>query len=563
MQKQCTKCTAPFEVTDEDLQFYDKISPVFNGVKYSIPAPTHCPDCRQQRRLAQCNERNLYSGVCKLCGDKMLTQYPPNSGVIDYCRECFYSDKWDPRDYGVDFDFSRPFFDQLYELKMRTPAIGLNVQGNLHNSDYIHYAGSCKNCYLINHADFCDDSYYGYGFKHANSCMDGFYNIHSELCFDCTDVHKCYGLNGCQDCNNCHSSAFLRDCIGCKNCFLCVGLRQKEYCFENQQLTREQYEAKMAEIDLGSHTTYQWCKSRLKELEAQHGFKNFQNVNVTNCIGDHLTNCKDLYYCFDCEDVETARYCSQMVLGAKDCYDIYQYGTNLQMSYECSISGENSYHLLFTDNGHVGSVDLYYCWYLERCKYCFGCANMHGKQYCILNKQYTEEEYNVLVPKIIEHMKSTGEWGEFWPLTKLIFGYNKTTAQMYYPLKKEEAAVQGIKWNDYEQPAPKVEKILEPGQVPDNIKEVSDDYLNFAIKCEVTGKLFKVIPKELKRLRQLGVPLPRRHPEQRHLDRFALRNPRRFAERACSACGADTWTTHLEETGRKVLCEGCFEKAVY
>jgi hypothetical protein len=28
------------------------------------------------------------------------------------------------------------------------------------------------------------------------------------------------------------------------------------------------------------------------------------------------------------------------------------------------------------------------------------------KEYCILNKQYTKEEYEILVPKIIEHMKT-------------------------------------------------------------------------------------------------------------------------------------------------------------
>jgi len=31
-------------------------------------------------------------------------------------------------------------------------------------------------------------------------------------------------------------------------------------------------------------------------------------------------------------------------------------------------------------------------------------------KYCILNKQYSKEEYEELVPKIIEHMQKTGEW---------------------------------------------------------------------------------------------------------------------------------------------------------
>jgi hypothetical protein len=36
-------------------------------------------------------------------------------------------------------------------------------------------------------------------------------------------------------------------------------------------------------------------------------------------------------------------------------------------------------------------------------------------------------------------MKSTGEWGEFFPLPLSPFGYNETVAQDYFPLTSEEA----------------------------------------------------------------------------------------------------------------------------
>jgi Zn ribbon nucleic-acid-binding protein len=55
--KQCTKCSSKFEITDKDLEFYDKVSPIFNDEKYSIPAPTLCPKCRQIRRLMWRKER--------------------------------------------------------------------------------------------------------------------------------------------------------------------------------------------------------------------------------------------------------------------------------------------------------------------------------------------------------------------------------------------------------------------------------------------------------------------------------------------------------------------------
>jgi hypothetical protein len=413
------------------------------------------------------------------------------------------------------------------------------------------------------HADFCEDCMYGYGFKKDISCMDGFYNLHSELCYDCTDVYKCYDLKRCQDCTNCNSSAFLRDCIGCKDCFLCVGLRNKQYCYKNKQLSKEEYEEQISKIDLGSYRQYQQCINELKEIEKDHPFKQFHTINVENSFGDHLKNCKNAKFCFDCEDVEEAKYCYQLVLGAKDCYDIYQYGTRIQQSYDSAIIGEDSYHLLFTYQGHMAAQELIYCYNLESSKFCFGCSNMHNMSYCILNKQYTKEEYEKLVPKIIEHMKSTGEWGEFFDIKYSLFGYNNTVAQMWYPLTKEEVLQRGWKWDDYESPPPQVSKVLKAVDLPDNINDINDDILGYAVECEKTGKLFKITSQELKYYRTHRLPLPRKWWFERHLDRFRKRNPRKFFARICEKCKNSIWTTYPPEQPERVYCEKCYLEAAY
>lgn len=560
--KTCVQCHIGFEVTDQDRAFYDSVSPVIGGKKFAIPEPTHCPDCRQQRRLAQCNEFNLYRGTCLLCGKSALSQFPPDSKQPQYCRECWHSDRWDPCEYGVDVDFSKPLFPQIHALRRRVPALMLNQQGTLINSDYIHYAGSSKNCYLIMHADYCEDCYYGYGFKNNKFCVDGFYNLHSEYCYDCVDVHRSYGLVASQDCMNCHSGAFLRDCIGCKDCFLCVGLRQKQYCFENRQLSKADYEKKMAEIDLGSHQQYQTYKTRLRDLEKHHTFKEYQGHNLQNCSGDHLVNCKDTQDSFDCEDVENGRFCYQIVLGGKNIYDVYQFGTDLQASYESSIVGEQAYHVLFSQEPNISCSDIFYCFYLEAARNCFGSAHLHHKQYCILNKQYSKAEYEALVPRLIEHMKQTGEWGEFFPVADSFFGYNKTTAQLYYPLTKDAALARGWQWDDYEPPVPAA-KTIPASRLPDAIDDIPDDVLNWAILCEVTGRPFKVTAAELKFYRNRRLPLPRRHPDQRFLDRFRLRNPRRFFERSCDLCHTPMRTAYSPDRPEKVYCEACYLKTVY
>ncbi|USN58889.1 MAG: hypothetical protein H6767_02090 [Candidatus Peribacteria bacterium] len=35
----------------------------------------------------------------------------------------------------------------------------------------------------------------------------------------------------------------------------------------------------------------------------------------------------------------------------------------------------------------------------------FGCVGLRNKQYCILNTQYTQKEYELLIPKIIARMQ--------------------------------------------------------------------------------------------------------------------------------------------------------------
>ena len=545
------------------MNFYESVSPVFNGEKHLIPSPTHCPDCRQQRRLALANERFFYSSHCGLCRKSVLTEHPPESNKVVYCRECWHSDQWDSCSYGRDVDFSRSVFAQLKQLWQDVPAQNLLIEGTNENSEYIHYAGFSKNCYLIMHADFCEDCYYGYGIKRSTSCVDGFYNLSCELCYDCVDVHKCYGLRGSQDCFNCNSSAFLRDCVGCKNCFLCIGMRDKEYCFMNKQLTKKEYEEQMSKIDLGSYVQYQQCKTQLKELEKKHIYKEFHGLNLENCSGDYLQNCKDTHMSFDCEDVEHGKYLYQVVTGAKNVYDIYQYGLNLSESYECSIAGNGCYHILFSHNIHVNSSDLLYCWYVQSSKDCFGCFNMHNKQYCIFNKQYTKAEYEVLVPKIIEHMRSTGEWGELFPVSFSPFGYNKTTAQMYYPSNKEGVEAKGWKWDDAPSVPSNAVKIIESSQLPDGIDNVSDDILNLAVVCEVTGRPFKIIKQELQFYRQQRLPIPRRSPDQRHMDRFHQRNPRTFWKRQCGKCNKDIQTTYSPESEKMVYCVACYLQIAY
>lgn len=65
-----------------------------------------------------------------------------------------------------------------------------------------------------------------------------------------------------------------------------------------------------------------------------------------------------------------------------------------------------------------------------------------------MNKSYSAHEYEELCGKIIEHMQSTGEWGEYFPIEASPFGYNETVAQEYFPLTQEDVQEKGWSWYD-------------------------------------------------------------------------------------------------------------------
>ena len=109
----------------------------------------------------------------------------------------------------------------------------------------------------------------------------------------------------------------------------------------------------------------------------------------------------------------------------------------------------------------------------------------------------------------------------------------------------------------------KVEKIIPASKLPNDIKNISDDILNWAIQCEITGKPFKIIKPELDFYRKMNLPIPRKHPDQRHKDRMALRNPRKLWKRNCIKCNAEIQTTYAPERKEIVYCEKCYLESVY
>jgi len=346
---------------------------------------------------------------------------------------------------------------------------------------------------------------------------------------------------------------------------MCTGLIHKSYYFNNQPLTKEEYFKKKEEFLKDLPAKLNDYKKQFRDMMAQSIKEYSHIVNSENCSGDYIVNSKNCHNCFNINDSEDCKYCYD-ILRTKNAYDASVFGKPGELLYEINDVGLNSVRTLFTSFAYSLSDSLY-------CKYCFntvnlfGCAGIHGhKQYCILNKKYTKEEYEDLVGKIIEHMKKTGEWGEFFKPSISPFGYNETVANEYSPLTKDEALKKGYNWSDYVNPSPKADKVISAAEmkvIPGDINEIPDEIINWALTCEITGKLYKIQKNELKFYKGNGIPIPKRHPDQRHKDRMTLINPRKLWDRKCSKCGVEIQTSYSPERPETVYCEACYLKEVY
>lgn len=570
MNQTCHQCSQTFDITKDDLAYLDMLSPLIGGKKQALPPPTQCPDCRLRRRMACVNQLSLYERTCDLTGASVISNLRPGGPYKVYRQQDWHSDAWDALEYGRDFDFKRSFFDQWQELLFAVPRPNLFTGYEFdENAAYTNHAGKNKDCYLIFDSDENRDCYYSYSINSCQNCSDCFRARKSELCYQCIDCVRCYGSAYLQDCDNCSDSMFLKNCTGCKKCLMCSNLKNKEYHIENKQVSKEEFERVRAMLQ--SKSAIASSGERFAKLKLEYPQKYMHGIQNENVVGDYLVNCKNAVMCFDSEDLWDCRYVFQGFMPLKSCMDIQECG-DCELLYECSVAGYGGHSSVFCSHMLASFSSLIYCLLCPHSKNCFGCIGVRRKEYCIFNKQYTKEEYEKLVPKIIEHMRhddepalnrseATGSWGEFFPISTSTYAYNESLAQDYYPMTKEEVLEKGWQWLDE---ADKQGQYMGPTvEIPETIDDVDDDICKKILTCKETGKQFKIIPQELTLYRQMHLPLPEVSFFARHKKRMALRNPRVLFDRTCAKCAAAIRTTYAPKRPERVVCEQCYLEEVY
>lgn len=598
--RQCQSCKSDFALEPADFAFYEKLQ---------VPAPTFCPDCRLQRRLAFRNERALYKRPCGLCGRDFIGQYAPDAPFPVYCAPCWWSDSWDATEHGQEYDFKKPFFEQFFELSKKVPHMGTFTSSHttMVNSEYTNLVGNLKNCYLIFNADYNEGCCYGTEIESSKECFDNLMIEGCELCHECVNCRKCYRTFFSIDCESCVDVWFSRNCAGCSDCFGCVNLRKKKYHFLNEPLSEGEYKKKIAEIRLNPSRIREYMEAR-DALALKLPFKFAHALQNKNFSGDYIYNCKNTRDSYIMTGAENCRFAMWGVVpSTKDVYDWTEWGNNVELAYECMGIGENARNCRFTRQSLNAVRDLEYCLYCVSSSNLFGCASVKKNEYCILNKKYSKEDFEALRGKIIEqmnempyvsqraHSAGSGQanskeqivyrYGEFFPIEHSQYSYNETNAQEHFSLTKEAAVAAGYRWRDPEEKSH--QPTLASRDIPD-IEDAQDSIVNEIIGCEHKmrcdhrcTKAFRIIPQEFAFYRKMNLPLPRLCPNCRHYERVEQRNPVKLWQRSCqcageqsdggtyrntahhrhgqSHCAEEFETSYSPDRSEIVYCEQCYQ----
>ncbi len=575
-QAQCQNCRQAFTIEDEDLVFY---------TNSGVPPPTFCPACRFQRRCAHINVRSLYPRVLAPGQKPMISMYSQDKEYNVVEDKDWWSDKYDFFSFGAAYDFKQPFFTQFDGLFRRVPLPHLQRNySTFENSEYCNAASGLRNCYLTINADNDENCLYGTQVEESKYCTDVLLAHRCELCYETVNVNNCYNCMFCEDCENSSNLQWCQDCVGCTDCFGCIGLRHKKHHLFNRQLSAEEYGREIAKRKPSSWSAQNAARAESLAFFATQPRKYMHGRNNESVEGDYIYQSKDVKASFVVEKGEHCKFTHflrYLTSGTTYAYDYTMFGVGADHIYEAAWCGLGINNVKFSV-WNYGSSDLEYCIGCHSSHHLFGCVGLRHQKYCILNTQYTKEEYEKLVPLIkqqmmaIPYIDSKGNayrYGEFFPIELSPFDYNQTLAQLHCPLTKEQALAESYGWHD---PGNRViPDAVNWKDLPDDSTGVADGNLDRPILCQLyeenpvkalehqCSQYFKIIPQESAFYRRMGLALPRRCSSCRFWKKQRLLNPFTLHARPCSSCAKQMRTTYAPNRPEPVLCEECYAKHTY
>ncbi len=490
-------------------------------------------------------------------GQPILSYVHPASGI-----KVLPDTEWFAKDFSDTYltpSFERSVFDQFRELQLKVPVNATRNVKEPENSiasvsagdvnSYFAQASRSRNCVYV--ADCMD----------AEDCVE---------CSACENIRECYRVSHCQrmfrcgfanECMDCQTSSFIFDCRNCEFCFGATNKRNKKYLWWNEQLTKEEWEQRIATIKPSSYAWLQEFKARyMNMIGSESIWPESFNSQSQGCIGEYMLRCTNCRYSF-------------FGLDSRDNYFGFGFYNASNNAFATAIVGENNYQS--GTNGESSNTkfstslvrcdDLEYSFNCYDCTHCFGCVGLRHKTFCIFNKQYTEDAYWKLLDELKCHMLEKGEYGRPLPI-KFSFSYFPESGPAYY-LGAEQEDWDKIGMMRFEASSDgafgelRTDKPLrKSAEVPDDIESLrAEEWLGIPIEDLETKRPFTILRPELDFYQRMHIAPPRRHFIPRMQELMWMQNTGIMQEETCKQCGKRiVVATNRLFKNRKLYCNECY-----
>lgn len=549
----CSQCQLDFEIFDDDITFFNKLQ---------VPPPTMCPDCRRQRRLAFVNYTTLFKRECNAPGhnEKVISSIPEGTQFPVYDFDYYWHGDRDWYINARDFNLNKSFFGQFKDLFLVSPQIALPRDPASVNSEYSAYGSHFKNCYYIFGGIHSENVMFSLWPMFAKNSLDLLITTNTDLSYEGVYPDNCYNCNFVYFSKDCLNCSFMYDCRNCSDCFGCVNLRSKKYCIWNIEYSQKEYEELIKGFNLGDRLFAEEYKIKFNKIIKDLPIRATRNEHSKNISGNYIVNSKDCFNSMWIINSENLKYVD-FVMGLRDCYDCSISDTSERMCGNIA-GGLNSFNVKFSVFGREVK-DCEYVMNCRNCQYCFGCIGLINTKFCIFNKQYTEEEYWVLIDNIKTKMLENGEYGEFFPLSVSPFPYNASLSNIVYNISKEKVLELGGWWYEDKVNLPEGIKLIKASEIEPDIKNITDNILDIGIISEGNSKPFRIVKEELEFYKRKNIAIPSLTPYERIIDRFKYVNNFKVLKDKCFKCGSEILSSYRNSDGYKPYCDDCYKKKIY
>ncbi len=537
--------------------------------RFDLPLPTRSPEERLRNLLVFHNDHKFFWRTCSNTGERIYSSYAPDAPFPVVGIEQWLHGSSGGTEFGQNYDPQVPFFVELLHLWRTVPRPATSLR-NILASLASGVTFSERDSFLVFDVNKISHCYYSVSIEDSSYCADCYFCENCHWCYECIDCYKCTELRWSEHCNSCESSAFLSGCVNCKSCLFCTNLENKEYYVFNEYVGEQRYQEILADRSFSFRQSVDNAKGEFQKFSSSLPVPHIYASNSRKCTGNYLRNCKNVIDSFECNDGSNLVHCCRLTR-AENCLEGYGFGQGLENSAQFVSCGMNASNIVQSIECWNNVHNLRYCTFCEDSSHLFGCVGLRGKEYCILNKQYSKSEYEALLGKIKDDLINSGDWGKTLPQTFSGFAYNHSSANEYMPLNAARAQLMGFRWNEsFEiiKPSQLLQGITESPEerfqeLPEFIGDIDSANIKDALfLCELTGKPFQITPEELELYKKLNIPPPARSFEQRHAERLMKMTPRQMTERKSDKSGVDLYTAFPNRWSRPVYEEKEWQKYV-